>query len=96
MENRDDTPVDQIVTGVLDNADVVLPLEGLVDLDVEKTRLLKAIDDAEKHLSQVETKLENENFRKKAPKAIVEKEEQRQNSISTRIVELRERLAELR
>jgi valyl-tRNA synthetase len=62
---------------VLDEATIVLPLEGLIDLDAERTRLTrergKAADDARK----VEAKLGNADFVARAKEEVVEENRER-------------------
>jgi valyl-tRNA synthetase len=95
VTSRDATPDEQTVTQILDRAEIVLPLGSLVDLDAERTRLTKEIDESETHLKRVEGKLANEGFRSKAPAQIVAQEEQKRDEVAARIAGLRERLAEL-
>lgn len=54
--------------------EVVVPLEGLVDVDAERARIQKTIDKAEKEIAQVEKKLANKNFVDRAPAEVVAKE----------------------
>jgi valyl-tRNA synthetase len=96
VTSRDATPDEHTVTQVLDRADVILPLGSLIDLDAERARLTKEIDESQAHLKRVEGKLANEGFRSKAPASIVAQEEQRRDEVAARIAGLRERLAELR
>lgn len=51
-----------------------IDLEGLVDLDSERTRLRSRIDQAEAEIRRAEGKLANESFVSKAPETVVEKE----------------------
>ena len=52
-------------------------LEGLVDKEEERKKLLKEKDFLEKDVIIFEKKLSNENFVKKAPKEVVEKEREK-------------------
>ena len=56
---------------VLADAEVILPLDGLVDKEAERARTRKAIADVDKQLGGVRTKLGNENFLAKAPADVV-------------------------
>jgi valyl-tRNA synthetase len=62
------------VSAITDKAQIFLPLEDLVDIDKEMERLLKEKENLEKELKRVDSKLSNENFVKKAPKAVVDAE----------------------
>jgi valyl-tRNA synthetase len=71
---------------VLSGMEVHVPLAGLADLEVERTRLRKEQAELAAHLARLEAKLANESFVAKAPPAVVEAER-------ARVVELRGRLA---
>jgi len=58
---------------VTPDAEVYVPLEGLVDVDSELARLRKEIEKAEKEMAPFEKKLSNESFVSKAPPDVVEK-----------------------
>jgi valyl-tRNA synthetase len=62
---------------VVEGVEVVLPLEGLVDLDAERKRVEKELGKLEKELTGLERKLANESFRAKAPAEVVAKDEDR-------------------
>jgi len=55
-------------------ADVfVIPLEGLIDIEVEKTRLNKALDAVSKEAQSLDGRLSNANFVERAKPEAVEK-----------------------
>jgi valyl-tRNA synthetase len=51
-----------------------IDLEGLIDLEAERTRLQSRIDQAVAEIKRAEGKLANESFTSKAPPVVVEKE----------------------
>lgn len=53
------------------SVDVIIPLEGLVDLAEEVKRLQKVIEKIQKDISVLNQKLTNENFVKNAPEELV-------------------------
>lgn len=56
---------------VVEGAEVFVPLEGLIDLDVERDRLTKELDKISAELQTAGAKLSNENFLTKAnPEAV--------------------------
>ncbi|HEU5002473.1 MAG TPA: valine--tRNA ligase [Actinomycetota bacterium] len=67
-------PATRLVAGPVD---VVIPLAGVLNLDAERARLRKALDQAESEVRRFETKLGNESFRAKAPPAVVAGEERK-------------------
>jgi valyl-tRNA synthetase len=60
-----------------DLGDLFLPLEGLVDVAAEKTRLAKELDKIQAELTKVEQKLANTNFTSKAPPQVLQEHQQR-------------------
>lgn len=53
--------------------EVIVPLEGLIDIDAEKARLTKALDAASKEMKALEGRLGNPSFVEKAKPEAVEK-----------------------
>jgi valyl-tRNA synthetase len=72
-----------------------IPLAGLVDVEAERPRLEKAIADAEDQLAKSLAKLENPNFRDRAPAEVVAKEEQKAADFEAKLTKLRTQLQEL-
>jgi len=63
---------------VVDGADVYIPLEGLIDIDVEKKRLSKEIQRVQGVLNGIDSKLKNEKFISNAPADVVKREHDKQ------------------
>jgi valyl-tRNA synthetase len=74
---------------------VYVPLEGMIDLDVERERLQKEIDSKRGFLAGVEKKLQNEQFVSRAPDAVVAKERQKAEDAKAEIAALEANLADL-
>ncbi|NNF09932.1 MAG: valine--tRNA ligase [Acidimicrobiia bacterium] len=72
-----------------------IPLEGVVDLEAETTRLQRALAGAEEDFALADRKLSNPSFRDKAPADIVAGEEQKRSDAEARMEKLRAQLAEL-
>ncbi|MDR3256536.1 MAG: hypothetical protein LBT18_02635 [Endomicrobium sp.] len=53
--------------------EVFLPLEGLINIEKEKSRLTKEIALAKQEIDRTSLKLQNEDFMKRAPEAEIEK-----------------------
>ena len=60
--------------------EIFVPLEGLIDIDAELNRLNKEFTRTEKDLMFVKKKLANEDFRSKAPKTVVEENQDKYNN----------------
>ena len=69
-------------TSVVDGMEIFIPLEGLIDFDLERNRLQKRIDEIESHLEVVYQKLRNKDFLKRAPENVVEREKEKRAEMS--------------
>jgi len=67
----------QAVGLISGGVEVYLPLAGLVDIDAERERIEKEIGYVKSELERVEKLLHNENFLKKAPTEVVEREKEK-------------------
>jgi len=72
-----------------------IELGDLIDIDEELKKLREQLDHQRKFLASVEKKLNNPNFVNKAPKQVVEREREKQQSAIARIKTLEEQIAEL-
>jgi len=81
--------------GVLPGIDIFVPLEGVIDLAAERTRLADRLAKAHKFLEGSDRKLANENFVARAPEAVVAKERERNAGLREEIGRLEANLAEL-
>jgi len=61
-------------SAVLNRCEIYIPLEGLIDLDVERARLQKEIGRLKGSLESIQKKLANEKFVNNAAPEVVEKE----------------------
>jgi len=64
-------------SAVVQGIELFLPLAELIDVEVERARLDKEISRLVNQLESLEKKLANENFISRAPKEVVEKEQQK-------------------
>jgi valyl-tRNA synthetase len=95
VSNAAATPKEAVASTVLAEAQIVLPLAGLIDVEGERSRLSAQLRDAENEVRRLEAKLSNEQFRSKAPAEVVAREEKRLGAARSRAQGLRGRLAEL-
>ncbi|MCY0893092.1 MAG: valine--tRNA ligase [Acidibacillus sp.] len=65
------------ITSVLADVEIIVSLEGLVDLAAEQKRLTEEKKQLEFEVSRLQGKLNNESFVAKAPDAIVQKEREK-------------------
>ena len=86
-------PTENVASAVLNEAQVILPLAGLLDVGAERGRLAKQREEAETEVSRLEAKLANPAFRERAPADVVAKEEERLAAARTRLQGVQGRLA---
>ncbi|EGQ1595385.1 valine--tRNA ligase [Staphylococcus pseudintermedius] len=77
IEPQIDIP-DKAMTTVVAAGEVILPIEGLIDMDKELERLEKDLQKWQKELDRVNKKLSNENFVNKAPEHVINEEKEKQ------------------
>ncbi|MCB9171515.1 MAG: hypothetical protein H6637_01175 [Ardenticatenales bacterium] len=83
----------QIVVG--DGLTAYLPLAGMVDLDQERARLQKQIDETDSEVQRLEARLANEGFVSNAPAHIVDGAREQLAGAQERLARLRERVGDL-
>ena len=84
------------VVAVSRRAEVYIDIKGAIDLEKEIERQEKILKDLEKSLSISEKKLSNENFIKKAPKEVVEKEKAFYEELKGKIEKVKEIIENLK
>jgi valyl-tRNA synthetase len=83
-------------TAVLDQATLMIPLAGLIDIASELSRLEKQLAKLRSDLERIETKLKNEAFISKAPAELVEMERSRAANTANEIRELESQMTNIR
>jgi len=71
-EKAKSLPSMKALAGVSGELEVVLPIEGLIDIASLRSRLEKDLNKAQKEVVSLSGRLENKNFIDKAPKQVVE------------------------
>ncbi len=82
-------------SAVLTRCEIYIPLEGLIDLDIERQRLMKEISRLEGSLAGIEKKLANEKFVNNAAPEVVEKERQKKSNWEKNLQKLKDILDSL-
>jgi valyl-tRNA synthetase len=75
-------------SAVVDNVEIYIPLEGLINLEVERERIQKEIDRVRGLYTSTEKKLSNESFVSKAPKEVVDHERNKLESFKITLQKL--------
>jgi valyl-tRNA synthetase len=79
-------------SAVIRDAEIFVPLEGLIDLEQERKRLEKEITRVTQLLEKINKKLSNEDFLRRAPKEIIEKEKAKREEYTKMVEKLNKNL----
>ena len=82
-------------SSIIKNCEIYVPLEGIIDLDVERERLSKEISRFKGALIGVNKKLSNEKFANNAPPEVIEKEKAKKSDWESSIEKLNQLLEDL-
>ena len=78
---EDTSDIKESAVNVVDDIEIFVPLEGLVNIEQEKARLNKKIEEIKKELAGIEKKLKNKNFMEKAKKEAIEKVKEKESQL---------------
>jgi valyl-tRNA synthetase len=82
-------------SGVIKDVEIFIPLEGLIDLEQERLRLEKELSKVTALLDKANKKLSDEDFLKRAPKNIIEKEKAKREDYLKMVEKLNKNLEEI-
>jgi len=82
-------------SAVIKDAEIFLPLEGVIDLEAERRRLEKEIQRVSQQVAKINLKLENQDFVARAPEEIVTKEKAKRRDFERMLAQLNEHLEKL-
>jgi valyl-tRNA synthetase len=80
---------------VVDEATLVMPLAGVIDIDKERSRLEKEIARLQAEIGKVDKKLGNADFMARAPEEVVAEQRERREDWASALNKLREALERL-
>ncbi|MCC3144194.1 valine--tRNA ligase [Halanaerobium sp. Z-7514] len=86
---------EKVSTSIVNEVEVILPLEGMIDLDKEIKRLEKEIEEVEFEIQRAQGKLNNDGFVNNAPSDLVEGEKAKLKEYKEKKEKLIERKEEL-
>lgn len=84
------------MTAVVTGVELILPLQGLINIEEEISRLEKELDKLNKEVERVQKKLGNEGFVKKAPEKVIEEERAKEKDYSEKRDAVIRRITELK
>ena len=91
-DDRKDVPED-VMTAVIDGAEIFIPLDELVDFEAEKERLAKEKKRLEGEVARTEKMLSNPGFVNKAPEKKIAEEKEKQAKYKDMLEKVCERLS---
>ena len=81
-------------TVVIGAVEIVVPLAGMIDLDAERQRLTKELDNAQQDAERRRSRLADSSFVDKAPAHIVQRERENLAAVDAQIERLHQRLSD--
>jgi valyl-tRNA synthetase len=88
--NSNSYDVNQCITISLEELKLYIPIKEIIDIDVEKKRLEKNLNNLVNNLNKIESKLNNKSFIEKAPSEIIQSNFNKQKYFTKEIDSLRE------
>jgi valyl-tRNA synthetase len=82
-------------SSVIPQGEIYIPLTDLIDLDSEKQRLEKELDNQTKYLDRIKKKLSNFDFLERAPADVIQAEKDKQRQVEDSIERLNKNLESL-
>lgn len=82
-------------SAVISGAEIFLPLSGLIDVESERVRLQKDLDNLKNILEKTSKKLANQDFLANAPKDVIERERGKKADYEERISKLNRNLEQI-
>jgi valyl-tRNA synthetase len=86
---------DKALVLVLKEAEVVVPLAGMVDRLAEEQRLVKESGEIKERIAQLDARLRDKAFLSKAPDQVIEKEKQKLAMLEDKLKRLHQELSQL-
>jgi len=74
LDKKEEHKAENTIVLVLKEAEVVIPMASMIDLQAEQQKLRKEIEQVQANVNRLEKMLANEAFITKAPQAVVDKE----------------------
>jgi valyl-tRNA synthetase len=95
-QRREARPGENVLVSVLKEGEVVIPMESMIDIASERSRLQKEIEQNEKEMVRLDARLKDDQFLTRAPAAVVEKEKAKLSTIDDKLARLRQELDRLK
>ena len=86
---------DNMLVLPLARATIVIPMASMFDLEAEKKRIQKEIEQTQAEVVRLETRLKDQAFLTRAPAAVIEKERQKLYTLTDKLEKLKEQNSRL-
>src|SRR5690606_33978555 len=87
--STDTSEPDNSISNVISGFEVYLLLEGIVDVEKQKAKFLKEIENLEKYLKGIDSKLSNQKFIENAPPELIAGEKDKKKDTEEKLEKLR-------
>jgi len=88
-KRQESSPTENVLVLVLKETEVIIPMENMVDVEAERKRLQKEIEQSQAEVSRLEARLKDEAFLTKAPAVVVDKERQKLAAVKDKLERLK-------
>jgi valyl-tRNA synthetase len=88
-KRQESPPTENALVLVLKETEVIIPMESMINLEAERKRLQKEIEQSQAEVTQLEARLKDRAFLTRAPAAVVDKERQKLAAIKDKLERLR-------
>ena len=93
-DREESKPVENAMVLVLKESKVIIPMESMVNLEAERKRLQKEVEQSQAKVTRLEARLKDKTFLTKAPAAIIDKERQKLMAGRDKLERLKQQLDE--
>jgi valyl-tRNA synthetase len=95
LDSREAMKRENAVALVLKESEVIIPMASMVDLEAERKRLEKEIEESQNEVARLAARLKDKAFLSKAPAAVVDKERQKLATTKDKLERLKQSLDKL-
>jgi len=92
---EEDLSIDNFIVSTVDEITLMIPLDGLIDIESEKNRLNKELSNINNEIEIIDKRLKNPMFVSKAPSKVVEEVNNKHDIFKQKKVELEKALLNL-
>jgi valyl-tRNA synthetase len=83
---------ENVLVSVLKGGEVVIPMTSMFDLEAERKKLQKEIDQSQAEIARLKARLEDKEFLAKAPTEVIDKERQKFYTLSDKLERLKQQI----